>query len=185
MTTEEQVAAEAAAKAAAGTADAGTTKDAAYWEAEARKAIADRDKAKAKVRELEPLSIEGQKALDAKKTAEQRLAEVERERDTYKVQAEESTAAMTTRLAAEIAAIPEAMRGLVPDGLSPAKQLEWIGTAQAAGVFGVKSASPGAELHGGRGGATVTEKEFVESSETKRKAMRQQVAEGKLTVVPG
>jgi hypothetical protein len=169
-----------AAGSAAGTVDAGTE---TMSRAEANKIIAERDRLKEKVRSLTPLADAGQKAIDAAKTDGERLAALIGERDTYKTKAEKAEAAMTARLAVEIAAIPEAMRGLVPAGLDPADQLAWIATATAAGAFGQRTASPGAQLHGGQGGATITQAEFVNAPESRRKALRQQVAEGKLAVV--
>lgn len=185
--TPEEVAAKAAADAAAtkAAADAGAgTKDAAYWEKVAKEAIEGREKAKEKLKSLEPLASEGQKALDARKTAEERAVELARERDTYKTQAEEATAAMTSRLALEIQAIPEAMRGLVPATLTPAKQLEWIGQAQAAGLFApTRTASPGAQLPGNVGGATVTQAQVAAMSTTARNKIYADVAAGKISIV--
>lgn len=172
-----------------GNGSAEPAKDAAYWETEAKKAFAARDAVKAKVKELEPLAAEAIKARDAARTDAERAAALATEVEKYKTVAEENSAAVQRILDARLANVPDAVRKLVPQG-SPAAQLAWIEDAAAAGIFGTAAApakpSPGAELPGATGGATITKSVLagIPPGE-KRNAIMQAIRLGKVAVVEG
>ena len=186
MTPEEQAAADAAAAAAKAAAEADAGKDAAYWQAEAKKAIADRDAAKAKVKELTPAAQRLKEIEDASKTETQRLADENAGLKTKAARAEaletqvqaifdESTKDLT---AAQLAAIV---------GDTPEAKLAHLRTLQAAGMLGepYPGRSPGADLPG-RGGAGATKQSAVAAmSHSQRQAFYAEVAAGKRSVVPG
>lgn len=89
-----------------------------------------------KARELEARLREVE---DAQKPELQRLAEraeqvpvLERERDDWKARAVAAEAALTAEVEARQKALPKEMLDLLPEGATPAGQLEWIRKATAA-----------------------------------------------------
>jgi hypothetical protein len=99
-------------------------------------------------------ALDGFKAhQESQKSAEQKAAELASQVDTFKSQAETYKATVQGLLDAEVAAIPEDKRSIVPDFGDPAKSLAWIasnraliGSGTAAPVVNVGTGnSPGAQ----------------------------------------
>jgi hypothetical protein len=118
-------------------------------------------------------ALDGFKAhQESQKSAEQKAAELASQVDTFKSQAETYKATVQGLLDAEVAAIPEDKRSIVPDFGDPAKSLAWIasnraliGSGTAAPVVNVGTGnSPGAQgAH-----STVTMEQFGKMSPGER-----------------
>lgn len=186
MTPEEQAAADAAVAAAKAAADAAAgTKDAAYWEGEAKKAIAARDEAKAKVKELTPAAARLKEIEDAAKTREQLLGEENAALKAKADRADALTAAVQETFDAETEKLTDAQKAAIV-GDTPDARLRHLRALRAAGMLGPQGAPPlGSTMPGAGGAGTITESAFVSSGEAQRKHYRQQVSEGKLRVIPG
>jgi hypothetical protein len=78
-------------------------------------------------------ALDGFKAQfqESQKSAEQKAAELASQVDTFKSQAETYKATVQGLLDAEVAAIPEDKRSIVPDFGDPAKSLAWIASNRA------------------------------------------------------
>lgn len=155
-------------------------KDAAYWEAEAKKAFADRDALKAKAKENAQAAARLKEIEDAQKSETQKLTE---ERDALKTKATRAEA-----LEAEVQALfDEATKDLtdaqkaVIVGSTPEEKLRHFRALQAAGLIGQPSTpqkSPGGQLPGRGGGNTMKAADFYalplggpfEAAEKRRKA---------------
>lgn len=157
------------------------------FEGHARKRFSEHDDLK---KEVAPL-----------KTAAQRLQEIEnkgktdQERLASELEALKPKATRADALEAEVQAIfDEATTGLTDEqkavivGETPEARLKHFRALKAAGLIGGTNTPDSKGTHrpgAGSGGSTITQSEFVSANETRRKALRQAVAEGKLSVVPG
>lgn len=184
MTPEEQAAADAAAAKAKADAEA-KAKDPAYLEAELKKVIEQREKLKEKLKPLEDSAAELQAIKDKDLSESQRLA---KEVEALKPKASRADALETqvqAILDAETASLtPEQKAAIMGD--TPEAKLGHLRALQAAGMLAKPTVPPiGANLPGAGGAGTITQSAFVNATEAQRKHYRQQVAEGKLKVVPG
>jgi hypothetical protein len=126
--------------------------------AELQKVAKQRDDAKAAVKEFEPLAKRAKELEDAQKSEAQKLQDQIKALEPFKAQAEEAERTFGVLLEAEIQAIPEALRGVIPDGTT-AQKLAWLQKAKAGGLFGqpqnTGTGSPAQKRPSGNGGNVV------------------------------
>jgi membrane protein involved in colicin uptake len=185
MTDEEKVAAEAKAKADA-EAKARQDQDPAFWQSEAKKAFQDRDAAKAEARKLEAAAKELADLKAAQMTEAEKTAARIKELEATEAEAKAARETFQKLLDADLAAVPEAMRGLVPNG-TPAEKYAWVQSAKAAGVFGKQAdRSQGAGIPGQGGGNTITKSTLANMPPgEKRNALMADIRAGKVSVIDG
>ena len=186
MTPEEQAAADAAAAAAKAAADAGAgTKDAAYWEAEAKKAFKERDEAKGKVKELTPAAQRLKEIEDAAKTEVQRLADENAALTPKAKRAEALEAQVQAILDTETASLTEPQKAAIV-GDTPEAKLAHLRALQTAGMIARPNAPAiGANLPGAGGAGAVLQSQVAKMGNEARTKLYQDVREGKRTIIPG
>ncbi len=134
------------------------------------------DRAKAAEAELEKLKKAQAKATEDALKEQEKWKELYEQAQPQVEEAKKYRDALDELLTAQIDAVPEDKRGLVPDG-DPVTRLQWLQKAQAAGLFTPPPQSPGNPPPGRRSQPNTFDLNNM-SPEEIRKAR----AEGKITL---
>lgn len=160
--------------------------------ADLKKAVEDREKFKARAKELEAAAAELKALKEAQMTEQQKLAAriAELEPKAGKVERYESV--IGALLESELATVPEKMRDIVPQTLAPEDRLDWLRQAKAKGLFAPEPGparptnAPLPARPAPAGGTTITKTVLAEMPiGPQRQATMLAIREGKLTVIDG
>ncbi len=156
-----------------------------------KKAIEQRDAAKARAKELEAAANELKALKEAQMTEQQKLAARIAELEPVAAKTARMETVVSALLEQELAGVPEDMRDVVPASLAPEDRLDWLRQAKAKGLFKAepvpqKTNAPLTSRPAAGGGTTILKSVLAEMPiGPRRVATMQAIREGKLAVIDG